>query len=146
MEKTSWLSNPGLTLICRVLAGGVFLAAAVSKIGDPVAFSTVVTRYELFPSLANIIAITFPWMELVLAVCVLFGVWPRAAALGICMMLAIFLPALIYALAQGLKIDCGCFGTNEPLTPWTVVRDLSVALPALQVLFSKSELAVLARG
>ena len=146
MSRPPWVESPGLSFFCRLVAAGTFLAAGIAKIGDPAGFATQVSRFELFPSLANLFGVFLPWAELVLGTAMLFGVWPRAAALGMCALFALFIPALLWALAKGLKIDCGCFATNEPLTAWTVLRDVLILLPVIQVLTSRSHRWVMAEG
>ncbi len=135
---SSFLQNPWLTLICRLIVSALFLFASITKIGDPAGFATTVARYELMPSMANLIGMLFPWIELVLALALLCGVWPRAASIGIAALVALFIVAMIWALAHGLKISCGCFGNNEPLTMWTLLRDALIALPVIQLLISRS--------
>lgn len=146
MKLPSWIQNPWLSLLCRVVVALLFLYAAIAKIDNPVGFSTQVARYELFPITANLTGILFPWIELILGLSLLVGLWPRASALGISFLMGLFLVAGILALARGLKIDCGCFGDNDPLTVWTLLRDGLIFLPVLQVLFSPSRRWVLLEG
>lgn len=146
MSRPTWLDNPWLSVLCRLASSGIFLAAGIAKIGDPAGFATQVSRFGLLPSLANLLGVLLPWTEVVLGIAVLVGIWPRAAALGMCALFALFMPALLWALAKGLKIDCGCFGANEPLTAWTVVRDALFLLPVVQVLASRSGRWVMLEG
>ena len=91
-------------LILRFVLGGIFLASAVIKIWDVqvshfhvtqfshvpdlATFAQDVTNYHVPPrELANLVAITLPWIELL-------------AAIG-------------WALAHGYNIRCGCFGTVD---------------------------------
>lgn len=140
------LDNPKIAFLCRLLASGIFLYAGLAKLGDPAGFATVVSRYELFPSLANLVALTFPWMEVLLGLCLLLGVWPRAAALGMCAMYAAFFPAIFWALAKGLKVDCGCFGGDQPLTWMTALRDLAFVIPSAIAVVSRGHRAILREG
>ena len=56
-------------------------------------------------------AIVVPWIEVVAGLCVLAGFWLRSGALIITAMTAVFFFVITSALARGLNIECGCFGT-----------------------------------
>jgi len=43
----------------------------------------------------------------------------------------VFIGALLRAKLKGMEISCGCFGNNEPLTWWTLLRDSSMLAGAL---------------
>lgn len=144
MNETCWTQNSKLTWICRLIASTVFLYAGIAKVGDPAGFSTQVARYELMPAMANLIGLTFPWIEIVLGLCLLFGIWPRAAALGMLGLVILFIVAMVWALAKGLKIDCGCFGGNDPLTIWSLLRDSAILIPVAIAAYSKSHFCTLA--
>jgi hypothetical protein len=59
----------------------------------------------------NLVAILLPWVEAVAGLFVLAGIWLREAALVITSMTVLFLGVITSALARGLNIECGCFGT-----------------------------------
>lgn len=102
----------GINLALRLLVGGVFVGAGGLKILDPAAFATAVDNYRLVPPVAdNLVALTLPWIEVAAGIMVLAGIWLRAAAAVITVLTAVFLLAILSALARGLNIDCGCFGT-----------------------------------
>jgi putative oxidoreductase len=119
-----------LTLILRLIVGCVFLASAVFKIWnveikpgrgirastvpDLAAFAKDVTNYRVPPrELNNLVAITLPWIELLAGGMLVAGVWKRASAATITLLLVVFLLAIAQALARGLNINCGCFGSVE---------------------------------
>lgn len=143
---TKILESTALAWVCRLAAAGVFLYAGIAKLGDPAGFATTVSRYELFPALANLVAMTFPWMEVLLGLCLLVGIWPRAAGLGMCLLYAVFFPAIFWALFQGLKVDCGCFGGDQPLSWFTALRDLVFVLPSAVCALTRAHRGVLAPG
>jgi uncharacterized membrane protein YphA (DoxX/SURF4 family) len=96
----------------RLVVGGAFVAAGVLKLADPAKFAVDVSHYRLVPyELLNLVAILLPWIEVTTGGCVLAGVWLRAAALVITSLTAVFFVAIVSALARGLNIECGCFGT-----------------------------------
>lgn len=98
--------------ILRLLVGGAFVFAGVLKIADPAKFALDVGNYRLVPhELTNLVAILVPWIEAAAGAFVLAGIWLRAAALVITSLTVMFFFVIVSALARGLNIECGCFGT-----------------------------------
>ena len=92
--------------------GGAFIFAGALKIADPAKFALDVSNYRLVPHvLINLVAILVPWIEITAGLFVLAGIWLRAAALVITGLTVIFFAIIVSALARGLNIECGCFGT-----------------------------------
>ncbi len=119
---------PWTLLAARLYLGGVFLLACWHKVLDPGAFALDVATYQVVPlSLVNLVAITLPWVELGAGVMLVVGLRPRAGALLCAAMMAVFLAALVAALARGLDMSCGCFASQtaveDPISYWTVLRD-----------------------
>jgi putative oxidoreductase len=112
MRAGQLLRKRRLLLGLRCLLGGIFLFAAVPKILAPEQFASAIMNYRLVPDwLVNGGAIVIPWVEAGAALLLIAGVWVRANALVFSGLLAGFLGAIISALARGLNIECGCFGT-----------------------------------
>ena len=131
----AWLESLG-----RVLLGGVFAYSAFGKIGDPGLFANAVMRYELLPEcMVGMFALTLPMVELLAGLAIVFTKWTREAALIITGMLAMFIVALGWAVAQGLEIDCGCFGVpsvgGRAELVLAIVRDLLLLVPAVWLMF-----------
>ena len=109
--------RPSLKLvnfILRLGVGGVFVVAGALKIWDPTAFAGDIANYRLLPhELINLLAITLPWIEVAAGLLLVLGIWKRASAVLITLMMIVFLVAIGQALARGLDIRCGCFGTVE---------------------------------
>ena len=100
-------------IVVRILLGGLFIFASVSKILDPGGFARTVFYYRLLPvSAVNLIAIILPWIELVVGVLLVIGFKVRGAAFVAAASLIVFTAAMVSALARGLNIDCGCFSTS----------------------------------
>ncbi len=110
----SVLTHPTVRRIAQVLAGLVFLAAALPKIADLPGFAGSIHNFHLeavVPTAAtNLLAMTIPWVELVAGLALVAGVRPRAGAVVYTMLMAIFTIGVIQALARGLSFECGCFG------------------------------------
>jgi putative oxidoreductase len=108
------LSNPVLVRVCRIGVGLVMLAAALGKIGDPAAFSSQIHHYHLMPIGAeNLLAIALPWIELLAGLALVLGVHARSGAWLSAALMIVFTLAVGTAVARGLDIECGCFGTAD---------------------------------
>ena len=108
------LSAPLLIRVCRIGIGLVMLAAALGKIGDPAAFSTQIHHFHLVPVAAeNLLAVLLPWVELIAGLSLVLGAHARSGAWLSVAMMAVFTLAVTTAVARGLDIECGCFGTAD---------------------------------
>lgn len=119
---------------CFIL-GSIFVYAGAIKIISPQDFADSIAAYQVLPfSVINVLAWGLPLFEVICGILVLSGRFLRMGLLGIVAMLALFMAALMIALARGLSINCGCFGTHSWLdsNPWfSLVRDtilLGIAL------------------
>lgn len=114
-QRQTWLPQDTTTAInwlLRLLVGGAFVFAGALKIADPAQFALAVGNYRLVPhELINLVAILVPWVEVLAGLMVLTGIWLRAAALVISSLTVMFAVVIVSALARGLNIECGCFGT-----------------------------------
>jgi putative oxidoreductase len=117
----------GISLPVRVALGVIFIAAAWYKIADPQAFGLSIASYQILPeSIINIMAVTLPWMEIVIGLTLAAGLWTRAGALAVCGMLLMFMVAIGIALSRDLPISCGCFASadaGEEISAATLWRD-----------------------
>lgn len=108
------LRHPLTIRISQVLIGLVFVAAALAKLGDLHAFAEQVQNFRLLPLvLANRVAMTLPWVELIAGLAMIFGVRARSGAVVGATLMATFTVAVIAAMARGLDFECGCFGTAD---------------------------------
>jgi uncharacterized membrane protein YphA (DoxX/SURF4 family) len=129
---------PGAALTARLLVGGIFLVAAIPKLGDTAAFADGIRAYHLMPpSLVVPVAIALPWVELLFGAYLLAGYMSRWASLATAGLLAIFVVALTDALVTGNTAhSCGCFGRGagsnpilaflvggNTITAWDDIRD-----------------------
>ncbi len=129
-EGQKWTVWPRVMLGLRLFMGAVFLFASYDKMIHPQAFAEAVYNYQILPDAAvNLAALILPWLELLLGVCLVAGVWLPGTAVAGTGLLAIFMAALIFNLARGLDIHCGCFSTEPtegPANLWTVARDAAL--------------------
>ncbi|HWZ55954.1 MAG TPA: MauE/DoxX family redox-associated membrane protein [Verrucomicrobiae bacterium] len=132
-----------LLVIGRVALGAVFLIAAYTKLhfdgawhfGDyQFFFAFAIDSYNMLPLWAvQILARVLPIVEAALGVLLISGVWARWAAAFTSALLLVFIGAMTRALILHIKIKCGCFGNDEPLTIWTLLRDSTLLVLALAV-------------
>jgi uncharacterized membrane protein YphA (DoxX/SURF4 family) len=137
----SALSNGYLVLLARLILGVVFLVAAIDKISDPASFAASIDNYKIFPhSISLVLATLLPWLELLCAFALFFGIAVHGSALLTCAMLTLFTVAVISGLLRGLDISCGCF-TQDPSVQkigWTKVSEnLGMIALSMYLLFSE---------
>jgi len=112
----------------RLVMAGIFIYASLDKIAHPPAFAKDVYNYQILPdALINLTALVLPWLELFLGLCLLTGIWLPGAVLTSNGLLVVFLAALVFNLARGLDINCGCFSTGSEAPAmsagWYLLRD-----------------------
>jgi len=139
----------GAVLVVRVLLAGLFLFAAAMKLRDPQQFAFSVAAFKLLPDpLVALTTYIVPWTELVAGVCLLLGLWARAAAFVIALLLTAFIAGIASVLQRGMNVTCGCFGKFEipctgPLGACHLVRNgVLLAMAAFVVWLGPGSLAV----
>ncbi len=117
------------TVIVRLALGAVFIFAGIDKIRHPAPFSEVIYNYQVLPDeLVNVTAVLLPWLELILGGCLVAGLWLPGAIVLANILLLTFFGTLLFNVARGLNINCGCFSTSTEIVggttmAWYVVRD-----------------------
>jgi uncharacterized membrane protein YphA (DoxX/SURF4 family) len=108
-----------------VILGAIFMYAAWTKLREPWAlFAISIDSYQVLPLWAvEFIARTLPWLELLLGALLIAGIWRGVAAAAATLLLGVFFGLMIRAMAKGMQIDCGCFGSGERLSWMTLLRD-----------------------
>ena len=112
-------------LTLRVAMGLMFVYAAWTKLTQSwIQVAATVEAYQLLPEWAVLlVARTLPWAELALGLWLISGWWLRVASSAASALLAAFIVVLARAFAKGMQIDCGCFGSGDPLSAYTLARD-----------------------
>jgi len=110
--------QPWFGLLARLILGGVLFAAGYLKVGTPDKSQMAVRAYEMLPiSVANLLGLILPFVEVVIGALLILGSLTRfMAALGGFTMI-VFIIAIAQAWARGLNIDCGCFGGGGTVAP-----------------------------
>lgn len=95
------------------IAVGMLLSwAALAKLGDISSLARDIHNFRVLPRAAeNLVAMVLPWIELTAAASLVLGIRPRAGAIAATGLMLVFTAAVALAVARGLNIDCGCFGT-----------------------------------
>lgn len=131
-----------LILALRLIVGGVFIYASIDKIVHPDRFAEIVWDYELLPeSLVNPFSVCLPWVELVMGILLVAGIWVPGGALLATAMTVMFMMAVGYALSRGAEdFHCGCFTTVQegPEEAWGVIRRDAILIVATVLLFCLS--------
>ncbi len=109
-SSLSWAAI--LHLLLRVFLGGFYLVAGALKVSDPGKFAEAIENFRILPHpLINLVAIVLPWVEIAAGLFLVLGIWLRASAWLINLMTLVFIAGISSAVARGLNIECGCFGT-----------------------------------
>ncbi len=130
-----------IALGIRVFLGVVFVYASIDKIINPAAFADIIYNYQILPDqLVNITALLLPWIELVCGICLIIGKCIPGSVFIVNGLLIVFTGALIFNMARGLNIHCGCFSTTaetveEGTMISTVLRDMVFLIPALYLMY-----------
>jgi len=144
------IAQPWLTLLARLILGGVLIVAGALKIGNLQKSAMSVRAYEMLPIwLANFFGYALPWVEIGIGALLILGVAVRImGALGALIMLG-FIIAIAQAWARGLSIDCGCFGGGGTIDPEdtkylsSILRDIGfLALGVFLYFYPKGRFAL----
>jgi uncharacterized membrane protein YphA (DoxX/SURF4 family) len=127
-------------LISRWILGATFIYASYSKILSPADFAKIIYGYDLFPAaLINLIAISIPFLELVAALALILGFYPRSAALILNVLLVAFTIVLSINLIRGHEFNCGCLSLQNfedtVSSQSTIIRDIIYLALGLQIFF-----------
>lgn len=142
--------QPWLSLLVRLGMAGILIAAAIPKAVDIPQSVRAVRAYQLLPeALVPFVGTMLPFLELVLALVFIIGIFTRSASVVWLLMMAGFLVGVIWAWSQGLSIDCGCFGgggevdASETQYPMHVLERIGfIALGTYLVIWPRSKFSV----
>ncbi|MEO8438632.1 MAG: MauE/DoxX family redox-associated membrane protein [Spartobacteria bacterium] len=125
-----------------LLAGAVFVYAGILKVRDPLQFALDVNNYHLVSWPIGVrLAFYLPWLEILAGLALIFyRAFSGALAITGALMLG-FIGATIWAEAQGINVDCGCFGAagSNLSFSWHLVLNLSILLVLLFLWFTRAK-------
>lgn len=130
--------------ICRVGIAVLFMIAAWQKLFAPDAgpqkFALAINSFKILPEhLVHLATGVVPWLEVLCALLVLVGIWTRAAATVLTLLLIGFTAAVISVLQRNMSLTCGCFGNLTLICPkgvmgWCkVLENAAILLPCVLV-------------
>jgi len=132
-----FFTAPQTIRVCQIAIGILMALAGMAKIGDLRSFAMQLHNFRMLPvPVENLFAMTLPWVELLAALALIFGVRARAGAMLITGLLSLFTVAVFVATVQGLDIECGCFGTHDSSRVGWVKIGQNLAMLALAVVGS----------
>ena len=126
----------------RLIVGGVFVYASIDKIIDPYSFSKAISSYEFSSTLGlsmfdNLLALTLPWLELILGLFLILGIFTDESINFILLLMIFFTIMLSQAYFRGISLeDCGC-GLNDSSIGMDIIRDLVLIFMCLLIKFRK---------
>src|SRR5437764_80635 len=89
---TAW--DVGL-LVARIVVGGIFVIAGLTKVGDPGGFATSIRGFGLMPEpLVVPFAFIVPWLEILVGLYLLTGFLTWIGAIGSGLLLITFIVAI----------------------------------------------------
>ena len=121
----------GFGFVVRLVLGAMFIASALPKIRHPYDFLFSVYSYELAgPKLGMFAAMTLPWLEVLVGICLVGDIFASGALLVSAGMAAMFTFVLGSAIYHNLNITCGCFGASstEIVGYSTLIRACTILL------------------
>ena len=123
----NFIRSLNLPLISRVILGIILIYASYSKILDPAAFSKNIHNFHITDNLIwieNLVALILPWLEFIVGVFLIFGVFLEGTTSITIGMFIFFIIILSQAVFRGIDVHCGCFKTEAD----TGVTDLRMEL------------------
>ena len=136
------LFHPYISLIDRLVLGGVFIFAGIAKLPYIANLIWQINQYHILPrSLATAYGYVLPPFEIALGAFLILGIFLRTSAWISALVLLSFAIANSAALATGLDIEtCGCFGPAVPLlSVHSLVIDFVLLALALQIAFHRGQ-------
>ena len=102
-----------ISIIFRLILGVVFIYASYHKILDPLAFAKNIHNYHVTPAaVENLAALIIPWLELIVGVFLILGVFLEGVTSITIGLLIFFIIILSQAVFRGIDVHCGCFKTE----------------------------------
>jgi len=147
MKEFNLRFQPIITLLARLVLGGVLLVAGGLKVTKPTESANAVAAYKILPTnLAHFFGYALPWLEVAIALLLIVGFMVRPAAVISGVIMLVFVGAIASVWARGILIDCGCFGGGGEIDPSLasqvhrtyfieIMRDLGLALTAFYLYF-----------
>lgn len=139
----NFVSHRYVGIVCRLIVGGVFIAAGMLKITEPIeSFIEIGRLWNIIPDpFLTWFMTALPWVELIFGVFVVLGMFTRFSASIIALCLLSFMIGIVVNMIRGRTLgECGCFGGafdfGKSFTE-LLVRDVILMLFTLVIVFTK---------
>jgi len=140
-KKVGWfkklIGNRHVILAFRWILGLIFLLSAIGKLVDLQGSVDAVYGFNVFPmAFAHFAGLVVPFIELLCAFGLLFGVLTRLSSLGVSLMsLSFFLVKAHVLFIQGRQVNCGCFGAlMSTMASVTIYMDIPMLVMGLVIM------------
>ena len=123
---------PWVSTVVRVGLGVGWIVAGAVKVVDPAQSVVAVRAYELLPPvLEQLVGWALPYLEILLGLVLISGLFTRWAAAASFLLQLAFVIGLIQAWSRGLTIDCGCFSSGGQVAEGQTTYPLDLARDTL---------------
>ena len=125
-----------IVLLARLLIGGILIYASIEKIVNPGEFARAIDNYRIIPlGLENSMAIILPWLEFVIGICLIIGVFIDGASFLVIVIMLVFIIAITFAILSGYNIECGCgLKPGELVGVQKIIEDLTYLILAWMII------------
>lgn len=112
-------------VLARASLALVLGTAGLAKLADRAGSRQAMVGFGVPESVAGVLGMTLPALELILAVALIPAATAHVAGLAAGLLFLVFLGGVSYQLARGRRPDCHCFGQlhSKPIGPATLVRN-----------------------
>lgn len=121
----------------RVALGALLAVAGLLKAHDGATLTAAaIAAYRIVPAwVVAPLGVALPYLEILLGVYLVAGLFTRVAALVASLQFALFAAAVASLVIRGIAADCGCFGSQVATPPsWAhVAADVALAVFAAGV-------------
>jgi len=94
--------------------GFLLVYASLDKILHPSDFAQMTENYRVIgKDLSNWVAVFIPYLEIVVGLLLLAGIWLDAASMINMILMFVFFVLVLQAYFRGLDISCGCYSVEE---------------------------------
>jgi peroxiredoxin/uncharacterized membrane protein YphA (DoxX/SURF4 family) len=128
-------------LVIRLILFAVFAVAGIGKLLDIKGSVKATENFGVPESLSKIIGNLLPYLELLLAVGLLYQTTSWFAAIGLTCLLTAFIVGMLNQMRLGNAPECHCFGQfrSEPVSNKSVIRNAVFAVIALALIIAGRE-------
>lgn len=117
LPRFRFIYNRVLPLVARLFLGTILVYASIDKIAYPRGFSNVVISYQILPpQIAILFAYILPWIELILGISLILGIYVYESSFTAALLLGIFMIAVGIRSSTGDIQGCGCFPEGSILS------------------------------